>query len=772
MRRNLFVIPLSVAIVTSALPAFGQGATGPPGPSARLNAALAVDEMPEGGLDEPPQGVDPQSWVLPEWMGYSDYNPIPGVDWNDAALQAPKPIRAALILGDFQDRPFVVTQEPGSDHFCLPVDVENNIFNPARGPVPLQDPEKYPEQCNPFTDVAVDNEDVADFYADFYFNEPSDVNYFHTGNEYWLENSWGLIGVDSEGFGPYTMDGKEHEYGITDQGGTCPTGDDCSKDLDTELAQASLVDVTAAIALNGGEDYDFRYLLHAGYDESGTWQQFGEIKFELPENVTDTFGPPDAAERPDDENSVSTRYIPWTSFAAGEGIWSHAIPGALSVQGESDGGAVFAHELSHIFGVLDNYNNPFQPGRSYTGLWANLSRGSFGGPGGHHNRWQIPPTLGASMGSHHMLRNKIRLGFFANRPNELMTVEADTLAANGPQFGTIFPRAYPLFPTTQDQGLHGVQVLMERDQSSCDSSDVQCDRGGYNAYTMEFVDRIGFDSYTPDHGILIAKNKNATDLAPFMWLIDSHPEDLNGVTPPAPFQDRDIVDFIRPQSGERVPIVEGDARQLADGLFHAGTSEGVVSEHVDEANNLHFYVLDFERDERGVASYRVAVRSTQGGGPFPRGVTAEPTGSHSAEPGKVGVVTCDVTNTGTGAADLIRLSVDAPIGWDVTFPYEVLEIAAGATTEVPVHFTVPADAAMGEQTITLTATSETDSAASTTCDSQASVAAASAPVVLNPEPETAPTPESAPNGPTPATGGGLIAGALLAAGAAFGLRRR
>ncbi len=773
---SLTIATLGAAVTPNDGPAAWSGAPATQSTSAR--AVLA--EIPDGGAEDFPAGVDPQSWMLPEWMTFDDYSPVPGVDWNDPALQAPKPIRAALILGDFQDRDFVVTQEPGSEHFCLPVDPETKIFDPARGALPDQDPDLFPVECNPFTDGPMAREDVPDFYADFYFNEPNEANRFHTGNEFWLENSWGIIGVEAEGFGPYRVSKKEHEYGLDDVGGatdSCPAEDNCSDStgvpvfsgFDAELTQLSAADVTAAQVTNG-EDYDFRYLLHAAYDESGTWQQFGEILFEFPENVTDTFGPPNADELPDDENWANTRYIDWTSFAAAEGIWSHAVPGVLSVQGESDGGAVFAHELSHIFGVLDNYNNPFNPGRSYTGLWANLSRGSFGGPGGHHNRWQIPPTLGASMPSHHMLRNKIRLGFFANRPQELMVTDVATLQAGGPVFGTIYPRAYPLFPTTDDQGLHGLQVFLGEDQEDCTrggGENLQCSGGGYSDYSFEFVDRIGFDSYTPDHGILLAKNKQATDLAPFMWMIDSHPRDINEATPPPPNQDRDIVDFIRPESGERVPIVEGDARQLADGLFHAGTSEGVVSEYIDEKNRLHFYVLDFDRDEDGVATYRVAARHLDGGGPFPRGVEVAATGDHSAEAGKVGVVTFEVTNTGTGAADLIRLTIEAG-DLETSVPYYVLEVEPGATVEVPVSFRAAAGTAPGTLPLSLTATSETDPSATATADAEATVTAAGAPPVVN-EPEPAPAPEPV---DTPATGGGALLAGVLTLGVAAALRRR
>src|SRR3712207_7733548 len=45
---------------------------------------------------------------------------------------------------------------------------------------------------------------------------------------------------------------------------------------------------------------------------------------------------------------------------------------------------------------------------------------------------------------------------------------------------------------------------------------------------VEVVNRQGFDSFLPDHGVLIAKTKTA-DASPFIWVIDSHPENLRRV---------------------------------------------------------------------------------------------------------------------------------------------------------------------------------------------------------------------------------------------------
>lgn len=659
-----------------------------------LLAMCAATAAAEDGLEQMPAPVDPQSWTLPEWMTWDDYRPIPGINWNDDSRQPPVKLRAALVLADFPDRPFVVSLPEGGDILGI------------NG------------QHNPIGAGAIPREQLGDFYADFLIRKPQALNNFHTVNEYWLEDSYGIIGVDATAFGPYLMSGKEHEYGVGggDAGGgdeACPSGDSCGKNLDTEMIQAALADNAAGMIMNN-EAYAFRWLLHAGYDESGVWAEFGPMMFPNAEDVPDVLGNPD----PDKPNAMPTRYVEWTSFAAGEGVWSHAAPGVYSIQGENDGAAVFAHELSHIFGVLDNYNNPYAipVQRAYSGPWEMLSRGSFNGPGGAHNRWQVPPTLGATMGSHHMLRNKIRLGFM--KPNEVVVLPKQALAATGPLFLTIFPRAYPLFPLTPDIGLHGAEILLPRDMTpACTINDRHdCDGGGYLSYTIEVVDRIGYDSYTPDSGVLIAKNKDLADLAPFIWVIDAHPEDINTRVAPAPNAQRSIFDYYQPvvppkgldlpTSGEKVPITLGDPRQLADALFKAGTGEGVVSEFVDESNGLHFYVLGTQLDIRGVRTYRVAVRSLDGAGPATRGLELLESTAGSALPGRVATVRFKVRNTGSGT-DLVRLSATHARGWKTQLQHQVIEVPAGETVDVPVYVAVPEGAEAAEQMLSFTATSET-----------------------------------------------------------------
>lgn len=76
---------------------------------------------------------------------------------------------------------------------------------------------------------AIPRDQVAQFYEDF-LNRPNQLNRGHTLHEYWMEDSGGRYGVALTAFGPYTMPGKDHEYGMEIQrGAACPAGDTCDR---------------------------------------------------------------------------------------------------------------------------------------------------------------------------------------------------------------------------------------------------------------------------------------------------------------------------------------------------------------------------------------------------------------------------------------------------------------------------------------------------------------------------------------------------------------
>ncbi|GLW62235.1 peptidase M6 [Actinomadura rubrobrunea] len=607
-----------------------------------------------------PRPIDPQDYELPDTMTWDDYKPVPGTNWADPSRKGSvRNFKGAVVLVDYPNQPFVVTQPKNSTIFGNPSLVGN-----------------------------IPREQVPQFYQDF-LNKPQPLNHGHTLHEYWMEDSGGRYGVELTAFGVYRMPAKDHEYGVDSmQGGTgCPTGDTCRRDLRRDARAAWIADVGEEKAA----EFDFVFYLSAGQDESSTWEEFGRMKFASKEDVPPEWGPQD----PNLPNWVKTRYVDWTSWAAGSTIWPNAVTGS-STQAESSGMGVFAHEFSHILGIGDNYNNPYgePPRRSYSGPWEMLSRGSFNGPGGPHSRWTIPATGGGSMGAQHMLRNKLKLGIVDE--SKVLQISRDALAASGVVVAKVTARAVQ--PGKGE--LAGINLKLGEggDKSpACDpAADPLCDGGGYDNYTVEVVDRMGFDSFTPDSGVLIAKTKDR-DNAPFIWVKDANPQDI------------DKVDYVLPD-GRPQKLTIGDYRQLSDALFHAGTDSGSEFEYVDEANRLHFYVIDLKRDKRGVLSYTVAVRSLDGAGPARRGVRV---GSATVRSARSGWVKCTLPlrNTGKGgtgysAADVFRLKASSA-KWETWLPNALATAKAGASTTVEV-WAKPSPGASRKADVKLTATSESD----------------------------------------------------------------
>jgi M6 family metalloprotease-like protein len=610
-----------------------------------------------------PEPIDPQHYELPDTMTWDDYRAVPRTNWADPAVPGSvKNFRGALVLVDFANQPFVVTQPPNSTVFGNPT----TVHDLARADVPA-------------------------FYRDF-LNKPGALNQGHTIHEYWMEDSGGRYGIELGAFGVYRMPAKSHEYGIENsmqRGLGCPAGDRCGRDLRTDARAAWIADVGEQVAA----DYDFIFFLAAGQDESSTWQEFGQMKFTTKEDVSDAFGPPDEAL----PNWNATRYVDWTSWQASSTIWPNAANGS-SLQAESSGMSTYAHEFSHILGVGDNYNNPYSvpARRDYSGPWEMLSRGTFNGPGGPHSRWLIPGTAGSSMGAQHMLRNKLKLGIIDD--DAVLRLSRDSLKDSGVVVARVTAREV-------EKGLAGITVTLDGGDTSpaCDTAtDPYCDGGRYDNYTLEVVDRMGFDSFTPDSGVLLAKTKNA-DAAPFIWTVDANPQDI------------DKVDFVLPD-GTPQKMTIGDYRQLSDALFHAGTDSGSGYEYVDTANRLHFYVLDVKRDRAGVLSYTVAVRSLDGAGPQTRGVSAKPATAVAAASGWARC-TIPVRNTSRGAgADVYRVSASADAGWTTWLPREVKDVSNGRTAAVEVYVKrAAAKSHTAKVAVTVASESNAAATATTTC---------------------------------------------------------
>jgi len=674
-----------------------------------------VKDMPE---------VDPISWQVPEWMTWADWKDNPAIDWSAESLPDAQLQKGLLMLVDYADSPFIVTKELGSD--------------------PLGNPQ-----------IQVDTRDLTTFWEEF-LNVPCEMNNYVSIDGFWRENSFGKWKVEVEAYGPYTLEGMEWEYGIDSFNGARSS----MRAIRPEATALFLADKE-----NHGRDlsdFTFGFIIHAGYDESGIWQEAGEMMFESAEAVPEEFGPTleelesirtlgakplglaepkvDSRGRVTNDitwakdlfdgidtsksagqlliidgkqglNSLPTRYVPWTSWLAAKSIWSSAsgvtttegdgsgLPAGtyfrISIQGESDGMATFAHEFGHIKEIGDNYNNPFgiPDGRSYTGPWELMSRGSFAGPVGTHTRWMTPGTEGSSVPAQHTTRLKLKQDFYED--DQYSRLAEEKLIANGPVFETIVARN---IPTSGQWGIgYGVNSLivdMDKDNTpivtksspdynwktstwgSYNSRNPYYGEGYYQFYSMEVVQRVGYDSFSPDEGVLIIMNREIdNESAPFMWVIDAHDEDI------------DLEDFTRPD-GTTAMVSKGDARQLADALFHVGNGEDVVNEYFDEYNNLHFYVLDKMYDDMGVLSYRVAVRSDEFTGSYNDAMSVELGDVSPAKAGNVAVQEVLITNEGTETG-LYRLAVANDEAWNAAFASNIVEVPAGETVSVALFMEVP-----------------------------------------------------------------------------------
>ncbi|KAL1954435.1 hypothetical protein VTO42DRAFT_1159 [Malbranchea cinnamomea] len=649
-----------------------------------LQPARAV---PIGNDDDDPFAIlDPQNWVNPDNMTWDDWRAPPDTNWADPTRKGSiRNFNIALVTVDYPDMPFVVTLAPGSTVFGNP----------------------QPSAAN------IKREDVPTFYHDF-LNKPGELNRGHTLHEYWMEDSMGRYGVDLTAFGPYRLPAKSYQYGIDDRmnPGSCPSGETCNIDLRTDALGAWRKDVGNATA----DSFELVFILSAGQDESSTWQEFGEMKFQTPEDVPDEFGPPTSG---NDTNYATTRYIDWTSWASASCIWPNA-GGGSSTQSESSGMGTFAHELSHLLDIGDNYNNPYgdPPRRSYTGPWSMLSRGSFNGPGGPHTRWQIPPVQGGSMGSLHTLRDKDKLGLVANE--SIVRLSRESLPDSGVVVARLTARA--VAPGKGD--LMGIRIAMDADNSPpCDiETDPFCDGGDYDGYDVEVIDRMGADSFTPDSGVMISKTRSQSR-GDYQWTIDANPQDIG------------LVDFYRPD-GTPSMVSIGDYRQLSDALFHAGTRSGSQYEYVDEANGLHFYIVDVHRDKKGVLSYTAAVKSTDNSkDPHKRrvfiGLGKVTSSRHNKPTGKGVTCSFPLLNTGSYSKDseksqhpqdvsqhlkfdVYRLKATVTgHGWKVELPNALSAAEFGKS--VPVKVAVAADkSASLLALVKLTATSESDPSVSAT----------------------------------------------------------
>jgi M6 family metalloprotease-like protein len=645
--------------------------------------ALLACTAPRSGspsVTSPDQGIpaiDPQQVQDQDRMTWSDYRPIPGTDWANAERRGSRrQMRIALVAADFSDQPFVMTLRKGSDLFG----------NPRVDPVR--------------------REEIPRYYADFY-NRVLAVNRGHTIHEYWMEQSRGRIGASVTPFGPYRMPHRFFQYGDLAES-ELPDGYAADNNATRQLDSIWRADQGDTIA----RPFDLVLRIYAGYDETGTWQEFGEMKFQTKDDIPREWGNPDATK----PRWVRTRYAPWTSWMAGVWLWSNSS----IMQGESINS--IRHEVAHAaFGVSDNYNNPYATPyrRAPAGPWDLMDRGSFNGPGGPHRRFVLPPVEGGSMSAGLMLRQRLMFSFVDTA--SVLFLNRDGLAETGLAVARVTARAIDPPANT----VAGIVVRLDgaapRDRTPVDDparNPLSAGTPDYDFYTVEVVQRIGYDSFVPDNGVLIAKNKDrpAPTGGPngpivHTWAIDAHPEDIT------------VLDFKRPR-GEPVMRSIADYRQLNDALFHAGVGSGSQYEWRDVPNRLHFYVVDVHRDDRGILSYTLAVRSLDGAGPHVRGASLIAPVDPPVVDGTFWRLSFTLVNTGasaptpTGAhprdastfvgADVYRLSASVDgRGWTTHLSNALASLPPGASRQIPILVRPPRTGAT-DAIVTLTARSESD----------------------------------------------------------------
>ena len=410
-----------------------------------------------------------------------------------------------------------------------------------------------------------------------------------------------------------------------------------------------------------------------------------------------------------------------------------SIPG--SCQGENSTTGVFAHEFGHIASISDNYGNPWERlANPATEPWDIMSRGTFGGPYGDHARWTALPIEGGSvptLGTYHP-RN-IWHYFDAG---DIYEVDIDKLAEKTPVVVNVVGRNIPLTNTyypnlnvpryNPDTGFGFVKAIRLNFSVSSDvaSSDQSIRGRGYTNFhsmtgtgtnadsastfakhmALEVVDQSGNDSFAHDNGVLLTRVFNLTNAG--HSIIDSHLYDIA------------MTDYF--QGYEPSIYTIGHATQLADGLFKVGKSmtdtgyykairdaadnivkagsewrweprDGrpisggdTVNEWRDEANKLHFYVLDKKEDPAKygkLLSYKVGLRHEDGESVNGKlSITVKPGGEATAvDVGNYTKQTYLLTNTGAAATDIVRVKLSGKLA-EGRFTDETVDLTVRSNT--------------------------------------------------------------------------------------------
>ncbi|MCL1874171.1 MAG: immune inhibitor A [Clostridiales bacterium] len=256
------------------------------------------------GLADMPDPIDPQTWKLQEDMLWSELKRNPVIDWttelNPAGLANPMgrgaaPIKGALVLVDFWDRPFIATRELNTDLLGYYLYDEFGKFEDhiTKNPV-----------------IHVDAEDYREWIRD-YLNKNQEINHYRSIDEFWRENSYGKWAVDLDSFGPYHLPGFEFEFDLSYTSWSdlppifrrATSGSSNYRNMMNEGIDCALQD---GVYLG---DYDFFFILHSGYDESSVWLEFGQMQWARPEDVPYEYGPGAKMEEVEEMLTANPEYL-------------------------------------------------------------------------------------------------------------------------------------------------------------------------------------------------------------------------------------------------------------------------------------------------------------------------------------------------------------------------------------------------------------------------------------------------------------------------------
>ena len=415
-----------------------------------------------------------------------------------------------------------------------------------------------------------------------------------------------------------------------------------------------------------------------------------------------------------------------TSNSGGSG-WGSTGRGStlrFSNQGENTGMGTFAHEFSHIAGLSDNYVLPWTYlSNTKTEVWDIISTADKNGPYGPHTRWMIPGTFGGTVPSVGLAHPSRIWGFFEDN-GDLREIRIDELAASTPFIANVVANNVPLnnefynvgvpkynpatgqgfvkalrmsfipTPTTgpwSDQAIRTPGWTWFHYYSGQEGTASYTDANGKaREYYVEVVDKSGTNSYLPDSGVLIERVWGTTNVG--HSVIHSH------------LYDTAMTDFF--VGGETYAWPIGHGTQLVHAAFKAGKSYvdtgyysairnystsmhdivkpgsewrweprddrpilagDSVNEWRDEANKLHFYILEKQTHPGkfgNFLSYKVGLRHDDGApvnGALKLNVK-EGGEAESVEVGNYTKQTYLVTNNGATATDIIRIELTGNFG--------------------------------------------------------------------------------------------------------------